>query len=239
MGLTKLKLKNRLLKMRLRNKDLHRLTKLQLHALDGLDDKMPISQCRFVTLDLETTGLDTANDRVVSVGAVRIADGQVHLGDHFNRLINPGRDIPVESIKVHGIVPDDLADAPPAWEVFGDFLDYLGGDILVAHYAKFDLWFINRVMRAQHGFPIQNLVLDTVVMCQGVVLPSDPYGIERDKQRCSIESLSQRFGLEIPDRHTALGDALATAMIFQVMVSRLAKSGGTRLRDLIRVAVEH
>jgi len=237
LGLTKLKLKNRLLQMRLRGKDLHPLTRMQLHALDGLDPKTPIDDCRFVVMDLETTGLDTATDRVVSVGALRISGGQVHLGDYFDRLINPGRDIPVESIKVHGIVPDELADAPPGWAVFGDFLEYLGGDILVAHYAQFDLWFINRVMRAQHGFPIQNLVLDTVVMCRGVVLPSDPYGIERDKKRCSIEALSDRFGLELGDRHTALGDALATAMIFQVMLTRLAKAGGTRLRDLIRVGL--
>lgn len=221
--------------MKLRKKELHPLTMGQLLALDDIDDKTPIRDCRFVALDLETTGLDVTTDRVVSVGAVRIVGGQVLLGDHFNRYINPGRDIPVESIEVHGIVPDDLADAPPAWEVFGDFLAYIGGDILVAHYAKFDLFFMDRVMNAQHGFPIQNLVLDTVTMCQGVVLPSDPYGIERDKSRCSIESLSERFGLEIPDRHTALGDALATAMIFQIMATMLEKVGGSRLKDLIRV----
>ncbi len=237
MSLVKAKLANLLLRQRLRGRELHPLAQTNLRALEGLDPAAPISACRFVVLDLETTGLDPQNDRVVSVGAVRLVEGRVRLGEAFSELVNPGRDIPAEAIKVHGITSDKIAQARHGAEVFEDLIGFLATDILVAHYARFDLHFINRVMRGRYGFPLQNLVLDTVLMCQAVVLPSDPYGLSRHQKACRLEALARRFGIAAPERHTALGDALITAMIFQRMLARLEAVGGTRLKDLMRVAM--
>jgi len=235
-SLVKAKLANLLLRRRLKGRDLHPHARANLHALDGLDPAAPISACRFVVMDLETTGLDPETDRVVSIGAVRVIEGRVRLGEAFSEMVNPGRDIPAVAVKVHGITPDKIASARHGAEVFEDFLGFLGRDILVAHYAKFDLHFINRVMRGRYGFALQNLVLDTVLMCQAVVLASDPYGISRHQKACRLEALAQRFGIATPERHTALGDALMTAMIFQRMLARLEAVGGSRLKDLMRVA---
>ena len=236
MSLVKAKLANLLLRRRLKRRGLHPHALANLEALEGLDPAAPINQCRFVVLDTETTGMDPEKDRVVSVGAVRVVSGRVRLGEAFSELVNPGRDIPAMAVKVHGITPDKIASARHGAEVFEDFLGFLGRDILVAHYAKFDLHFINRVMRERYGFPLQNLVLDTVLMCQAVVLASDPYGISRHQKACRLEALAQRFGIAAPERHTALGDALITAMIFQRMLARLEAVGGARLKDLMRVA---
>ena len=236
MSFFKAKLKNRILRARLGGRELPPLAAANLRALDRLDPASPALDHSFVVIDLETTGLDPASDRVVSVGAVRIQEGRVRLGDRFAELINPGRDIPPESIKIHGIKPDMIEKARRAAEVFQDFLDFLAGDILVAHYAAFDLHFINRTMRGLYGFPLQNLVLDTVLMCQALVLPSDPYGINRNQARCSLEELATRFGLPQGGRHSSLGDALLTAMILQRLLGRLEQVGPARLRDLMRAA---
>ncbi|MBU4564006.1 MAG: 3'-5' exonuclease [Desulfarculus sp.] len=236
MSLVKAKLANLLLRRRLKRRDLNPHALANLEALEGLDPATPINECRFVVLDTETTGMDPEQDRVVSVGAVRLVQGRVRLGEAFSELVNPGRDIPAVAVKVHGITPDKIASARHGAQVFEEFLGFLGRDILVAHYAKFDLHFINRVMRGRYGFPLQNLVLDTVLMCQAVVLASDPYGISRHQKACRLEALAQRFGIAAPERHTALGDALITAMIFQRMLARLEAVGGARLKDLMRVA---
>ena len=236
MSLVKAKLANLLARRRFGGRGLHPHALANLEALEGLDPALPISACRFVVLDLETTGLDPEKDRVVSVGAVRLVEGRVRLGESFRELVNPGRDIPAVAVKVHGITPDKIAGARHGAQVFEDFLGFLGRDILVAHYAKFDLHFINRVMLGRYGFALQNLVLDTVLMCQAVVLASDPYGINRHQKACRLEALAKRFGIAAPERHTALGDALITAMIFQRMLARLEAVGGTRLKDLMRVA---
>ncbi len=236
MSLARRKLANLLLRARLKGREMPPLAAANLRALEELDPSRPAASYNYVVIDLETTGLDPLRDRVVSAGAVRVSEGRVRLGDRFSELINPGRDVPVESIKVHGITPDMLREARSALQAFDDFLAWLGKDILVAHYAGFDMHFINRTMRRAYGFPLQNLVLDTVRMCQGLVLPSDPYGVRGGKKACSLEALSRRFGMSLPERHTALGDALATAMIFQRLTDRLEQAGGGTLRDLARVA---
>jgi DNA polymerase-3 subunit epsilon len=236
MSINKRKLANRVLRVRLAKRTLPPLAAANLRALEHLDPGRPALDYDYVVLDLETTGLDPARDRVVSVGAMRISGGRVRLGDRFAELINPGRDISEQSIKIHGITPDMLRGARNALEVFDEFLAWLGRDIVVAHSAGFDMHFVQRTMRAAHGFALQNLVLDTVRMCQGLLLPSDPYGVNGRNKVCTLDALATRFGLPQPERHTALGDALTTAMVFQRLLEKLERAGGRSLRDLARVA---
>ncbi len=230
------KLFNKWVRLRTGRRELRPLARTNLGALNGLSPGKPARQHRFVVVDLETTGLDPKKDRVVSVGAFRVVDGRVRLGEVFNELVNPGRKIPVESIRIHAIMPDTIRNARMAWEVFDDFLAFLGTDILVAHHARFDLFFINWVMREQYGFRLQNLVVDTVLMCRHALLEPDPYGQRRGAKRCSLDALAERYGIHVPERHTALGDALATAMIFQRLLLEMERAGWGNLRDLVRLA---
>ena len=217
-------------------RDLPPLAKANLRVLSTARSALPIQDCNYVVVDLETTGLDHTKDRVVSVGAFRVVEGRIRLGEVFSELANPGRGIPVESIKVHGITPDNIRNARPAWEVFRDFLKYLGRDIVVAHFARFDMFFLNRVMRAQYGMRLQNLVLDTVLMCRAALIEPDPYGQKKGAKRCSLDALAARYGLEVPERHTALGDAMATALILQRLLPELSGAGWKTLGDLVQVA---
>jgi len=234
--LVKARLKNKLLRARLGSRELPPAATANLEALDHLDPSRPAREFRYTFLDLETTGLNPDEDRVVSVGAVRMVGGRVRLGEVFSELVNPGRGIPVESIRIHGITPAQVAGARPAWEVFEDFLTWLGSDILVAHYARFELHFINYTMHRLYGFPLQNLVLDTVIMTERVVLPSDPYGIGRHKSERTLDSLARRFAISRAARHTALGDALLTAQLFQRMLALMRKKGPPTLAQLMRAA---
>lgn len=230
------KLLNKCLRLRLGKRDLRPLAQTNLRALDLLNPGAPSASHNYVVVDLETTGMDFKRDRVVSVGAFRVIKGKIQLGDVFSELVNPGRRIPVESIHIHAILPDMARSARSAWEVFDDFLTYLGQDILVAHHARFDLFFINWVMREQYGFRLQNLVVDTVLMCRQVLLEPDPYGQRRGARTCSLDALAERFGIDITERHTAVGDALATALIFQRLLIEMEKAGWGKLKHLIRMA---
>ena len=236
MKLWQARLANQLTRLRVARRALPPEARANLSALEGKARREGLLEQRYVVVDLETTGLDHTKDRVVSVGAFRVVDGRIRLGEVFSELANPGRGIPVESIKVHGITPDNIRNARPAWEVFRDFLLFLGRDILVAHYARFDLFFLNRVMQAQYGMSLQNLVMDTVLMCRAVYIEPDPYGQKKGAKRCSLDLLAARYGLEVPERHTALGDALATAMILQRLLPDMAAAGWKTLGDLVSVA---
>lgn len=225
---------NRLINLRSRRKDLHPLARANLRALDHLDVDQPARSLRYVVFDLETTGLDFNRDRVVSAAAYRVVDGRIALGDVFSSLVSPGRDIPSAAVKIHGIIPSMVDDAPSFAEVFEQFIDYLGTDILVGYHVGFDLHFLNIYMRKAHGFPVQNLVLDAQYMCRKVCFPQHLRAYAgRLKGSQDLDTVARHFGIEIPERHTATGDALATAMIFQRILSELEKNGPIRLKNLL------
>lgn len=219
------RLRNHWIRLRLRNRRLDPAARRNLKALDQLDPSRPANSYRYVVVDVETTGVDLRRDRMVSIAAVRVFEGRILLGQIFNEMVNPGREIPRASIKVHGIFPGRVTEARTGEEVFSDFLDFLGDDILVAHCAAFDLNFFNKMMKRRYGFRLQNLVLDTEKLYREiVVLPLQPPSrAARFQCSYSLDAIADHFGIEIQDRHTAMGDALATAMIFQRMLARLNK----------------
>ncbi len=229
--------RNRLVRIRLRGKQLHPLARRNLTALDHFGAGQKARSLRYVVFDLETTGLDPGRDRVVSAAAYRVIDGRIALGDVFSSLVSPGRDIPPSAVKIHGIMPSMVNDAPAFVDVCEKFLDYLGTDILVGYHIGFDLHFVNNYMLQAHGFPLQNLVLDAQHMCRRVCFPPHLRSYAgRLKGAQSLDAVARHFGIEIQERHTALGDALATAMIFQRILIEIEKSGSGQLRNLLAVS---
>jgi DNA polymerase-3 subunit epsilon len=229
--------RNRLVKIRSRGKEIHPLARTNLKALDHLGARQNARSQRYVIFDLETTGLNLNRDRVVSAAAYRVVDGRIALGDVFSSLVSPGRDIPSSAVKIHGIVPSMVDEAPSFAEVFEKFLGYLGTDILVGYHVGFDLHFLNIHMRQAHGFPVQNLVLDAQSMCRKVCFPPHLRSYAgRLKGSQDLDTVAGHFDIEIQERHTALGDALATAMVFQRILLEIEKSGAGQLRDLLALS---
>ena len=102
-----------------------------LERLTAILDQRPL-----VFFDLETTGTDRIQDRIVEIAAIRISPGGVVAT--FDRRVNPGIPIPRESTAVHGISDEDVKDAPRfaaiAGEVDAFFADAdLGGYLVGRH----------------------------------------------------------------------------------------------------------
>lgn len=233
------KLRNLFLRMSLYDRKLNSLVRTNLTALDQLNLSLPVRSFSYVVFDLETTGLNLYSDQIVSVGAFRVVEGRIRLDDVFSQLVNPNKDIPPSSVKIHGIVPAMIAEAPTAGDVLQAFLAFIGSDILVAHQAHFDMHFLNRWMQQIYGFSLQNLVLDTIRMCRKITFPPHPYpyGIDLNSDRpYTLDAIAKYYGIKIQERHTALGDALATAMILQRIIAKLEKDGNDTLRKLVQAA---
>ena len=228
MQLAVARMRNRLLQRRLGRGNINSLAERNLHALDGLKGSSKALACRYVVVDLETTGLSLARDQVLSLGAVRLDQGEAGDEDFFYELVNPGCRISSESQQIHGISPEMVSDARCFDEVFSDFLTYLGGDIIVAHHARFDLHFLNVAMRRAHGFNLQNLVLDTELMCRHhkVRPPIMPFAPMTNPGGMNLGKLARTMGVRVGDRHTSIGDAVMTAGIFLKCLER--NFGGAR-----------
>lgn len=98
---------------------------------------------REIVLDTETTGLDPADGhRIIEIGCVELMD-HVPTGRTYQCYLNPERDIPMESQRVHGITEEFVVGKPLFAAVVDEMLEFLGDAPLVIHNAGFDLKFLN------------------------------------------------------------------------------------------------
>ena len=164
-----------------------------------------LAELTYTVFDLETTGLNpNEGDEIISVGAIRIVNGRLLQKERFEQLVDPRRSIPWTSVKIHGIHPEMLQGKPNIDEVLPMFHDFVKDTILVAHNAAFDMRFL-QLKEEQTGVRFVNPVLDTLLL-SAVVHPSH--------EDHNLEAIANRLGVRILARHTAMGDAIATAEMF-------------------------
>jgi DNA polymerase-3 subunit epsilon len=181
----------------------------------ALEDRR-LAELSYTVFDTETTGLDPAGgDEILQIGAVRLVNGRLLRGESFEQLVDPRRPIPAASIPIHGITPEMVAGQPTIDAVLPAFHRYAQDTVLVAHNAAFDLRFLQLKEQAT-GVRFDQPVLDTLLL-SAVVHPNQaPHG---------LEAIAERFGVTVLGRHTAMGDAMVTAEVFQKLVPLLAERG--------------
>ncbi|MCV6592395.1 MAG: 3'-5' exonuclease [Silicimonas sp.] len=191
-----------------------------------IEDK-PLSDFCFVVFDTETTGLSVERDDIVQIGAVRVLNGRIVEGEVFDSYVDPGRPIPPAATRIHHVSDADVVGAPDIGRAAGAFHHFARDAVLVAHNAPFDIGLLRR-HEAKLGLDWSHPVLDTVLL--SAVL----FGTTEDH---SLDALCARFSVDLPDelRHTALGDARATA---EVLVRLLPILEGRGLRTFAQVIEE-
>jgi DNA polymerase III subunit epsilon len=148
-----------------------------------------------IFLDLETTGLAAAQERITEIGLVEVADGEF-LGD-WSRLVNPERSIPPFIQALTGISDDMVAGAPTFERLAPELFQRLEGKILIAHNARFDYGFLKHEF-GRFGLDYRPRVLCTAKLSRKLF---------PEHRRHNLDSLIERHGLSCSARHRALGDA--------------------------------
>jgi DNA polymerase-3 subunit epsilon len=175
-------------------------------------------EATFSVIDFETTGLDPTSNEIISYATVTVAMGRVSLADARYQLIRPRQMPGGETIRIHGLLESDLADAPPLSEALDGLLEAITGRALVAHVAAVERAFLSAAL-ASRGLELRNPIVDTAALALG--LRRQRGELPTLREPIGLSALARALGLPVHRPHHADGDALTTAQVFLALATHL------------------
>jgi DNA polymerase-3 subunit epsilon len=185
----------------------------------------PLDALSFAVVDLETTGCRAERDRIIEVGAVRVAGGRIT--ERWRQFVHPGRRIPPFVTRLTGIDDDMVTGAPAFAEVAGALRGFLDGSVVVAHNAAFDGRFLEAELRAATGRGLDRPLLCTVRMGRRLLAGVLP--------RFDLDTVAGYYCFPFDGRHRALGDAEVTGLVLLRYFEHCAGEGLTTWGDVRRL----
>ena len=170
-----------------------------------------LADATFVVVDIETTGLSPEKNRITEVACVLVRGGEI-VGEQ-RTLVNPEQFIPHAIQKMTGITSAMAFAAPKGGEIFPEIRGWLPDDaIFVAHNVGFDFNFLQNSFR-RHGVREMSQPRVCTARLARRILPA--------QRSWALQHLAAHFGIKVRDRHSALGDAHATAQALIQMLDIL------------------
>ena len=158
----------------------------------------------YISIDLETTGLNPKLDKIIEIGAVKVVDGKVR--DTFSTFVSPGRKLEERVVELTGIRDDMLADAPVMDEVLPGLMTFLEELPLLGHRILFDYSFLKKAA-VDRKLSFEKNGMDTLKIARRY-LP--------EVERRTLEYLCKYYRIR-HTAHRALGDAMATHELYQIL----------------------
>ena len=192
-----------------------------------LDAAEPWAAAKLAVIDFETTGLTPDSDRIIEVGVACFAGGRLSALENW--LVNPGRPVSEEVLKLTNIDAGELEKAPPLKAVVDHFLAVVEGHIPVAYNAPFDQAFL-RAEQARLGIAgsVDHPAFDPeVVWIDPLVWVRELHKEERSKK---LGDVCARLGIPLDNAHRAASDAEATGKVLLALAQRLPASYGELIR---------
>ncbi|KKB36665.1 exonuclease domain-containing protein [Bacillus thermotolerans] len=191
---------------------------------------VPLDKLKVVVFDFETTGFSPEQgDQILSVGAVKLEGWLVKEEQTFYSLVQFSGDLSPKIKQLTGLEEADLREAPPLREVLLKFYQYAGGDVLVAHHASHEKRFLEQATWKLFRTSLKHRLIDTSFVFKLV---------DTNEQLIRLEDYCQHCGIEVNNRHHALGDARLAAKLWSIYINKLYQDGCYTLKDIYeRLAV--
>ena len=201
---------------------------VEAYLVDDLKDIITNSKGQnldetYVVFDLETTGFSPDKNKIIEIGAVKVAGGKIT--DRFSTFVNPEVPIPFRIEELTSIKDDMVIDAPKIEEILPKFMQFCEGAIMVAHNAEFDMSFIKKNCKDQ-GIDREFTIIDTVALAR-ILLPN--------LNRFKLDTVAKALNVSLENHHRAVDDAACTAEIFVKFLAMLKERGMENLDDVNRM----
>ncbi|MFC1785944.1 exonuclease domain-containing protein, partial [Candidatus Neomarinimicrobiota bacterium] len=165
----------------------------------------------FIALDFETTGVDSVNDRIIEVAAIRFTDGKA--ADKFVKLVNPGRPIPDFITNITNISNEMVKDEPLEEAIVDGLLKFIGDSPIVAHNTPFDIAFLQELAKRYNKKFIEPDLYDSLPLARTFLyhLPAFNLGV-----------VSEYYGLSAEGSHRAEKDTENCGIVFLKLIEEAA-----------------
>ena len=178
----------------------------------------------FIVIDVETTGLDLYNDKIIEISAVKFKNKKIV--DKFTKLINPNKKISLFIENLTGITNQDVSDSPEFNEISSDLIKFLDSTPIVGHNIKFDIDFINNELNGLFDLYTLPIVCDTYHLSKIFL-----YNFHSFK----LKSLCEHFKINLEVAHRAEDDAINTGYLFIKILDIMFNSQLEYFNDLYKV----
>lgn len=160
----------------------------------------------YVIIDLETTGLDPINDRIIEIGAIRIGEEY----QEYSAIVKQERDIPEKIRDLTGIFDVEIKEGKDEEIAINELLDFIGKDRLVGYNINFDIKFINEALKRQSKAKLKNMTYDVMKYVKNEKLFLKNY---------KLETVLKEYQINETLPHRALEDA----KLIQKLIAKLDK----------------
>ncbi|PAQ13908.1 DNA polymerase III subunit epsilon [Bacillaceae bacterium SAOS 7] len=184
----------------------------------------PLEKLKVVVFDLETTGFSPdKGDQILSMGAIKVNGVEVIPDQTFYSLVHYEGILSTEVQQLTGMIDENLKNAPALVDVLLRFYQFTKGTTLVAHHASHEKSFLQQANWKLFKTPFKQRIVDTAFLIKLVETKSELFHLE---DCCSY------YGINIHERHHALGDAKMTAQLWVRLVKKLKELGCQTLFDV-------
>ena len=192
---------------------------------------LEINNCSFVILDTETTGLEASmGDKIISLAALKIRNSLIQENEFLDELINPERDIPWESVKIHRITDEHVRGKPTLPELQSKINLFLKKSILIGHNIEFDKKFIYQdAANSDLSKRMKKITSIDTIYLTAALYP--------DLENYNLSYLCEHFNIRTNDqiRHSALGDCWITARLFLHLLNKAKEKNITTASGLLKL----
>jgi predicted DnaQ family exonuclease/DinG family helicase len=176
---------------------------------------------KFVSIDLETTGLNYSTDKIIELSAVKYESGNVI--DVFTKLINPNKVISPFIENFTGIKNSDVNNKESFLDISNDFMAFIKDLPIVGHNIQFDLIFLDKALNNTHDIYNQSYICDTYYLSKIFLYSSNSF---------KLQSLCHDFDIEVGNSHRAEDDARSAGDLFLVLLEIIQKLGLNTINDI-------